>query len=1088
MLTFLHVALANLAVAALLAVLATLAGRCWRRPALCHSLWLLVLLKLLTPPLVPLPVGWLEEPELSSPSPQEKVAARPTTVPRREFTPLLASAPTPPARVTVLIEMRPGLLLDTSTGLIVRHPDQVIARQIEEMLQFDPAPAPPAVVDSEAAETPVREPATVPAPRWNWPALLRLAAGLWLGGAALWYGWVGVCLFRFHRLLRCAVAAPPDVQTQAQELAARLGLRRCPTLWLLPGPLPPMVWAAFGPARLLFPARLLGRLDADGRATLLLHELAHLRRRDHWVRWLELLAVGLYWWCPLAWWARRQLHTHEEECCDAWVVAELSPRCYAGAILETIDFLAEARPALPAAASGLGRLPSLKKRLTAIMQHQTPKRLSAAGWLAVLACAALLPLRPAPAAPKKLEAKPPAPTRDQPAKEATPAPPVLPEARLFDPKPILLQNEPLPLESVALSKDGRLLATVGGWSETSGELRVWDLGSGRTRFAVKESKGVRTVAFSPDGALLAAGDFDNLIKLRDTTSGKVVAVLRGHSGAVNGVAFFPNGKTLASASLDHTVRLWDVTSGQSRAVLRGHSDWVLSVAVAPDGKTVASSSRDQTARLWDVATSKERFVLKGHVRGVEMVAFSPDSATLATAAWDNLVKLWDVETGKEKASLQGHSSGAMSVAFSPDGKTIATGSSDRIIKLWDAATRKELASLDGHADTVFSVAFSADGKKLASASTDTTARLWDVARRKELAVYQRRVDRPEDRSEVLGLAYAPDGKTIAIATEDKTVQVREVASGRLLRCLAGHEDIVTCVCYGSDSKVLATGSPDRSVRLWDAETGKEKKVLRGHKSWVYAVALSPDGKTLASAGYDKTIHLWDAETGKEKGTLVGHTASVRAVTFSRDGKLLASAGSDRSVRLWDVTTRKEKAILEGHRGTVRAVGFAPDGATLATAGEDGEVRLWDVTRRTARAILKGHEGEVWALAWSPQGQTLITGGQDKTVRVWDVAGERLRLTLRGHDDGVSAVALAPGGRQLASGSHDKTVKLWNGTAPPLPANIRRSGAKRSQPPLVWEEVQALFLIAPDLLAAVHVDGTVTLWKVARVAQATEKKR
>ena len=183
-----------------------------------------------------------------------------------------------------------------------------------------------------------------------------------------------------------------------RELAVRLGLRRCPVVWLIPGPLPPMVWAAFGPARLLFPAALLGRLDAEGRAALLLHELAHLRRCDHWVRWPELLAVGLYWWCPLSWWARWQLHLHEEECCDAWVVGELPPCADAGAILETIDFLAEARPAVPVAASGLGRLPSLKKRLTAIMQRRTPKRLSAAGWLAVLVCAALLPLRPAPAA------------------------------------------------------------------------------------------------------------------------------------------------------------------------------------------------------------------------------------------------------------------------------------------------------------------------------------------------------------------------------------------------------------------------------------------------------------------------------------------------------------------------------------------------------------------------------------------------------------------------------------------------------------------------------------------------------------------
>ena len=51
---------------------------------------------------------------------------------------------------------------------------------------------------------------------------------------------------------------------------------------------------------------------------VLAHELAHLKRRDHWVRRLEAIVLGLYWWYPGAWWARRQLERAEEECCDAW--------------------------------------------------------------------------------------------------------------------------------------------------------------------------------------------------------------------------------------------------------------------------------------------------------------------------------------------------------------------------------------------------------------------------------------------------------------------------------------------------------------------------------------------------------------------------------------------------------------------------------------------------------------------------------------------------------------------------------------------------------------------------------------------------
>src|SRR5262249_54419472 len=186
-------------------------------------------------------------------------------------------------------------------------------------------------------------------------------------------------------------------QQEAEALAARLGLARCPRVCLVPGAVSPMLWALGGAARLLLPAELLPRLGAEQRATLLTHELAHLKRRDHWVRVLELVVLGLYWWFPLVWWARRELREAEEECCDAWVVWALpdSPRAYATALVETLDFLSGARPALPPAASGAGPLHLLRRRLTMIMRGTTPRALTGAGLLGLLGLGALLlPLVP----------------------------------------------------------------------------------------------------------------------------------------------------------------------------------------------------------------------------------------------------------------------------------------------------------------------------------------------------------------------------------------------------------------------------------------------------------------------------------------------------------------------------------------------------------------------------------------------------------------------------------------------------------------------------------------------------------------------
>ena len=211
------------------------------------------------------------------------------------------------------------------------------------------------------------------------------------------------------------------MQDEADELARRLGLRRCPDVWLVHGAVSPMVWALGRRPRLLFPAGLLDRLDEAGRAALLAHELAHVRRRDHWVRLLELAATGLYWWLPVLWWARRELHEAEEQCCDAWGVWALGGdgRPYALALLQAAAFVSHARWPLPAGASGgVGQLSHLKRRLEMVMQGKTSRSLSWAGLGVVCGLGLLLlPLFPArgqqpPVRPPAVEPAPADPAKD----------------------------------------------------------------------------------------------------------------------------------------------------------------------------------------------------------------------------------------------------------------------------------------------------------------------------------------------------------------------------------------------------------------------------------------------------------------------------------------------------------------------------------------------------------------------------------------------------------------------------------------------------------------------------------------------------
>jgi dipeptidyl aminopeptidase/acylaminoacyl peptidase len=301
---------------------------------------------------------------------------------------------------------------------------------------------------------------------------------------------------------------------------------------------------------------------------------------------------------------------------------------------------------------------------------------------------------------------------------------------------LTLQHQTNIVWCVAFAPDGKTLASVGGVLASKGELIVWETATGKQKFRVEQPRGIRFVAFSPDGTTLVTSDYHaTTATLRDATTGQVRWVAPNDVSA-SAVAFSPDGKTLAVGGQNGCTRIWDIATRQKRITLEGHVDWVLQLAFTPDGKFLVTCGRDRTARLWDLTTGKEIRTFAGHTDNVEALALSPDGRTLATTSWDKTIKLWEVATGGLRANLTRHTTPVLTVAFSMDGRVLATGSGDingpedperGEVRLWDLAAGKELTKFPAHPRGVWSVAFSPDDQALATASLDQTAKLWSLS-------------------------------------------------------------------------------------------------------------------------------------------------------------------------------------------------------------------------------------------------------------------------------------------------------------------------------------------------------------------------
>jgi WD40 repeat protein len=472
--------------------------------------------------------------------------------------------------------------------------------------------------------------------------------------------------------------------------------------------------------------------------------------------------------------------------------------------------------------------------------------------------------------------------------------------------------------------------------------------TGDDELEIQTGREITSLAFSPNGALLAAGASDGNITLYETKAGGERKACRLHTGPVTSLAFSSDGTRLLSGSDDRSVRICDLArTVQAVSISPKTQPIQVGFSYGADGERVFAALPDGSIQMWDPGSGKSLAALTGAAFPIRAAVPNPDGSALLALSDDGALRLWALsQPAAEKfaPSLTNTAFPApvLGIDLSPDRQTIAAGYQDGSVRLWSLADGSLLREMRPSPPGLFSTAgrvlFSPSGKYLVSLE-GKLLRLWDPDNGSLLQTFA------GHQNNVLSAAFSPDETRLASVATDRTVQIWDLAGrgNRPLRAITAFNDAVAGVRFSQDGTSLVTIAWDQAIQTWNVEDGKLLNTVHGGPGKnTTAIIFPPDDRLLAAVS-DGAAEVWWRENFSSRWSYAG--SLVSAMTFSSSGDLIVTGGH--AIRFWDFKSSELGGGAPAREipatSWVSAVQFSRDGSLFVSADrESGIITIWRI--------------------------------------------------------------------------------------------------------------------------------------------------